>query len=188
MDINLDMITGKLNLTDVDSVPPEQIIAKYGEQIESITNGIVRGVVSSYTGPIETDPPDILNGIRVAIEQEHDIQDDLGAIGYTYSTFDFVLTAPDFPHYKYRVFFFEYGIGGYPVKLILEQAIADAINSKSYSFCLKNREELIKMMNLIFNSSKVIEVVQDLINAAMIAQSKNILNKSSPQVRANITD
>ena len=168
-------IKDKLNLTKVDLVAPEVVVREYANQLETITDGIVKGMVESYDGPIESyTTPSFSSLINFGQKEEHDIQWDLGAIGYQRSQFEFYLTATCLPRYRFRILFFEYGIGGYPVKIVLEQGIANAIKGTQYIYTVKSRDELGKLMLQVLSSSKAIEVIQDLINATRIAQSKGV--------------
>ena len=47
-------IKDKLKFDAVDLTSPDIAIAEIGIQLESVTNGFVKGVVNSYDGPIES--------------------------------------------------------------------------------------------------------------------------------------
>ena len=71
-------------------------------------------------------------------------------------------------NYKYRILFFEYGIGMYPVKIVLEQGIADEIFKKenaNYNNWIWNKNELENVIINILKTKKVIKVMQELIYA-----------------------
>ena len=181
--MSIEEIRSKLNLADVDSFPPENVVKEFSDQIESVTDGMVIGRVEPYEGKIESYT---IKGIAalssLTSEREYDIQKDLGAKGYIYSRFEFFLTAASLPSYKYRILFFEYGIGGYPVKIVLEQSIADSINKYRTSECsykMTDRSKLEEMINRVISAPKTIEVIQDLINATKIEQSRESLKEAS---------
>ena len=174
--MSIEEIKDKLNLTDVDSVPPENAVRVISDQIKEITDGIVIGKVEQYDGRIESYTIDGIASIAAMTkDREYNIQKDLGARGYILSRFEFYLTATELPSYKYRLLFFEYGIGGYPVKVVLEQSIADSINrgrSSNYTFKVADRTKLEEMINLVLSAPRTIEVIQGLINATKIEQTR----------------
>ena len=143
-----------------------------GKQLEEATNGFVKGVVREYEGPIESyDQLSAFASIASALGTSvihKDIQDNLGAIGYQNFKFEFFLTAPKIENYKYRILFFEYGIGMYPVKIVLEQGIADEIFKKenaNYIIEYETKNELENVIINILKTKKVIKVMQELIYA-----------------------
>lgn len=179
MSINLDKVKEKLNLEDVDMVSPVKILEKASCEIEEITGGLVKGVISVYDGPIRSYK--MTSAITAAIvrmaaaEQNYDIQDDLGEIGYEDEKYDFCFIAPSLPNYKYRLMFMSFGIGGYPVELVLQEEVGEEIyNGSKYIFTADDRKELEALLERIFSSQKVIHVVQELVRAAKIAQEKRI--------------
>lgn len=137
-----------------------------------LLNGFVKGVVREYEGPIESyDQLSAFASIASALGTSvihKDIQDNLGAIGYQNFKFEFFLTAPKIENYKYRILFFEYGIGMYPVKIVLEQGIADEIFKKenaNYIIEYETKNELENVIINILKTKKVIKVMQELIYA-----------------------
>ena len=153
-DFNLD---GLLNYDDDQAVSPDTIISELGKQLEEATNGFVKGVVREYEGSIESyDQLSAFASIASALGTSvihKDIQDNLGAIGYQNFKFEFFLTAPKIENYKYRILFFEYGIGMYPVKIVLEQGIADEIfkKEKSSSICSANNFIVLHVLSSKWN-------------------------------------
>lgn len=79
--------------------------------------------------------------------------------------FEFYITSKETPKYKYRVFFFEYGIEQYPIKITLEEDIDSEINKerdhKTYE--IENEEELTDMLGKVLNSKKINNVIEGLI-------------------------
>ena len=78
----------------------------------------------------------------------------------------------------YRLLLFEFGIGSYPVKLVLEKGVADSVQAPNYTVIAKNRNELEKIIFNVLTSSKSIEVMQDLINATQIHKAVKIIPKT----------
>lgn len=175
-------IKDKLNFEDIDLIAPEKIVEAYVKQIDEATNGIVKCTVNPYDGQIETYTTAPLRELVVITQEtKHDIQKELGPIGYKPSRFEMYYTAPSLPHYRFRILFFEYGIGGYPVKVVLEQSIANAIKGDNYTYIAKNRTEFETLLGRIISSSKSIEILQDLINATKIAKSRETEGESSDE-------
>ena len=165
-DFNLD---GLLNYDDDQAVSPDTIISELGKQLEEATNGFVKGVVREYEGPIESyDQLSAFASIASALGTSvihKDIQDNLGAIGYQNFKFEFFLTAPKIENYKYRILFFEYGIGMYPVKIVLEQGIADEIFKKENANYIIEYETKNKLENVIINILKTKKRLNEILAA-----------------------
>lgn len=163
---------GILNYDEEQVISPDAVIAELGNQLEKATNGFIKGVVRQYNGPIESyDQLSTFASIASALGTSNvhkDIQDNLGVIGYQDYKFEFFLTAPKIENYKYRVLFFEYGIGMYPVKIVLEQGIADEIfkrENANYIIEYATKTELENAILKILKTKKVIKVMQELIYA-----------------------
>ena len=107
-------------------------------------------------------------------DEEVDIQNDLGKIGQETHKFECYLYTPEYDKYKYRVFFVKYDTSNYPVNIILEESVARSIsgNNSGYIMTCSTREELEELVYKIFNSKKLISVMQELIR---INQSKKAL-------------
>lgn len=177
MSAKLD-IKSKLKFDAVDLTNPDKTIAEIGTQLDSITNGLVKGIVNNYEGAIES--YNTLSGMASLVaalgaSQTYDIQNDLGEIGYKLFKFEFYLTSSKLPNYKFRVMFFEYGLGGYPVKIILEQGLADEIfkqEDANYIFEIQTKKELEDIVTNILASKRAIKVIQGLINVSLNAQEQ----------------
>lgn len=111
-------------------------------------------------------------------DKEVDIQSDLGKIGQETHKFECYLYTPEYDKYKYRVFFVKYDTSNYPVNIILEESVARSISTGSSGYVIScgTREELEELIYKIFNSKKLISVMQELIR---INQSKKALNDTS---------
>lgn len=178
MSKTMDTIKTKLNFDNVDTTPPNDIVQGLAAQVNEATKGMVSCEVKSYTGFLDSyETLSLVGLLDFAKPKSHDVQDDLGAIGYEYKKFELLLTASILPHYMYRLLLFGFGIGGYPVKLVLEQGVAEAIQAPNYTVIAKNRNELVKIISNVLTSSKSIEVMQDLINATLIHKAVKIIPK-----------
>ena len=188
-DFNFD---GILNYDDDQAVSPDTVIAELGNQLEKATNGFIKGVVREYNGPIESyDQMSAFASSASALGTSlvhRDIQDNLGEIGYQEYKFEFFLTTSKLEDYKYRVLFFEYGIGMYPVKIVLEQGIADEIFKKEnadYVVEYATKTELENVILNILKTKKVTKVMQELIYAMKRFER---LDKGQPKLIEKISD
>ena len=174
-------IGDKLRFDATELICPDKAIAEIGTQLEDVTNGLVKGVVNEYDGPIES--YNTLSGMASIVaalgtSQKYNIQNDLGEIGYELFKFEFYLASSKLPNYKFRVMFFEYGLGGYPVKIVLEQGLADEIfkqEDANYIFEIQTKNELESTVTNILASNRAIKVIQGLINVSL-----NVQNQAEP--------
>ena len=98
------------------------------------------------------------------------------------------MTTSKLEDYKYRVLFFEYGIGMYPVKIVLEQGIADEIFKKEnadYVVEYATKTELENVILNILKTKKVAKVMQELIYAMKRFER---LDKGQPKLIEKISD
>lgn len=174
----------KLNLKESlsyqpsNSKKPETVFEGIARELEAETEGYIIGIVQSYDGPVESYISESsFSSISRSLgmgKEKVDIQNNLGEIGFSKSKFEFYLTTPKLSEYKYRMLFFEYGIGGYPVKIVLEQGIADEIYKEEgadYILTKNSERELESTINAILTTKKALGVMQELINASNLSQN-----------------
>lgn len=167
-----------LSYQSKNNTRPEVIFKHIASELKTETDNYITGIVQPYNGPIESYIAEssflsISKSLGMG-KEKIDIQNDLGEIGFNKSKFEFYLTTPRLSEYKYRILFFEYGIGGYPVKIVLEQGIADEIYQEedaNYIVIEKNEQELENAINKILRTKKVLSVMQELINASNLKQN-----------------
>lgn len=169
-------ISARLDFNDIDLTAPEKVISEVLEQLSQETNGIICGNINTYNGPVMSYTKTGFSSIAMAIgsaDKEVDIQSDLGKIGQETHKFECYLYTPEYDKYKYRVFFVKYDTSNYPVNIILEESVARSVSGggSGYIFSCATREELEELIYKIFNSKKLISVMQELIR---INQSKKI--------------
>lgn len=181
----------RLLFDNLDLTPPEAVIKDLIAMIKEETRGIVIGVISQYEGEIEPykrtirTPMPGLTAFAQALSSpmqpkeeivEVDIQSNLGKEGDPIVKYEFYLGTPAFEQYKYRICFLQHGTANYPVKVVLEQSIADEINKQGKnSNCIyvkTNKDELEALIREIISSKTVIEVMQELINIHYIKQDQ----------------
>lgn len=178
MGINLNF-NDKLNFDEIDMTAPDKVIQEVLDQLPEETNGIVLGKVKEYNGPIVSYKRRAFTAIADAlgtVEKDVDIQEDLGAFGEETHKFECYLYTSEFDKYKYRTFFFKYGIVNYPVQLVLDESISRSINRghDRYIVTCDTRNELEELLETIFTSKHMIAVMQKLIR---INQSKKAIEE-----------
>ena len=172
MKYQLDL-DGILDFEHGQGLFPDEVVSEIGRQLEKATKGFVKGLVKKYDGPIESykqmsSMASIAAALGTSVIQK-DIQEELGEIGYDRFKYEFFLSSPELENYKYRILFLEHGISGYPVKIVLEQGIADEIfgmENSDYELRYDSADELANVIVNVLNSKKVIKVMQELIYAA----------------------
>lgn len=162
--------------SEEDLTPPEEVIQEYAEQLKENTRNYVKGIVEPYTGKIESY---IRFGLTTALDitsdKKYDIQKDLGVIGDTKKKFEFYLGSDKLPNYKFRIMFFEYEIGIYPVKIVLEQRIADEIKGRTdsnYILNVRDKKDLQNTINTVFSTTRIHDVMQGIINASIVSKKQ----------------
>ena len=168
-----------LSFDDVDRSLPEKVVSEMCDQLKSQTRNYIQGTVQPYNGCIESYKKGGIKAITIAFsgEEEFDIQSDLGKVGYEKHKFEFYLSATDLPKYRFRLMFFSYGIGGYPVKIVLEQSVADEIFQRAdgkYIVECRSQNDLKNTVIRVLNSKRVVQIIQELINASILAKNQDI--------------
>lgn len=176
-------ISERLDFNDIDLTAPEKVISEILSQLSEETKGIICGNVTAYSGHVFSYTKHGFSSIAAAlgtgtVDKEIDIQDDLGKIGQDTHKFECFLYTPEYDKYKYRVFFVKYDTSNYPVNIILEESVARSISTgnSGYVVSCATREELEELIYKIFNSKKLISVMQELIR---INQSKKVSNNTT---------
>lgn len=162
--------------SEEDLTPPEEVIQEYAEQLKEITKNYVKGIVEPYTGKIESYTRyGLTTAFDITSDKKYDIQKDLGVIGNSKKKFEFYLGSDILPNYKYRILFFEYEIGFYPVKIVLEQRIADEIKGRSdssYILNIRDKKDLQSTINSVFSTTRIHDVMQGIINASIVSKKQ----------------
>ena len=169
----------KLDFSNIDLTAPEKVIDEILSQLPKETNDIIHGKIQLYDGKVFSYNKiglfEITQGLGNT-ERTVDIQHDLGKIWQETHKFECYLYTPEYEKYKYRVFFVKYDISNYPVNIILDESVSDSISGSNsgYIYTCNTREELEDLIFRIFNSKRIITVMQELIR---INQSKKEKNK-----------
>lgn len=174
-------ISERLDFSDIDLTAPEKVISEILTQLSEETKGIICGNIASYNGHVMSYTKVGFSALAAAMgtaDKEVDIQSDLGKIGQETHKFECYLYTPEYDKYKYRVFFVKYDTSNYPVNIILEESVARSIlvGNSGYIISCTTREELEELIYKIFNSKKLVSVMQELIR---INQSKKASNNGN---------
>lgn len=146
-------------------VLPKDIVQYQCEELSKMTNGFVLGKITEYDGPI-SDYTTGLSKISGSLgsmfeEKEVKIQSDLGELSGNKFTYEFYITSKHTTNFMYRVFFLEYGISIYPLKIVLDENIAFEIGERADITC-DSEADYCDILVKILNSEKIKNVVNNL--------------------------
>lgn len=163
----------------VDTHTPETVIKMALEQIEKATRGYVVGKIEEYGGPISSyTKQGGLASALIAVQstsQTVDIQEKLGEQGEEDHKYEVYLSARELEHYKYRMMFVNYGTISYPAKIVMNEELAIEYSGKrNDTFYINSMKELSEMINTVFDSSKMIFILQSLINESLRQENKQV--------------
>ncbi len=162
-------LSGKLDFSDIDLTAPNKVVEEIVAQLAYATNDIIHGAIVEYNGHITSYTKAGWSAISAAlgtIDTKVDIQTTLGKSGEEEHKYELYLHTPLHKHYKFRILYLQYGIANYPVKVVLEQNVANDVydeSNASYIVTCDNRDELEELIYSILNSKKIISVMQELI-------------------------
>ena len=181
----------KLNFDNFDLRNPSAVIADILTQIQKETDGVITGIVAEYDGDVES-YTEVYKNFPVAqslvtaftratqpSEQvvKVDIQNNLGKQGDAIEKYEVYLCTSVFKQYKYRICFLQHGIANYPVKVVVEQSIADEINKRglnsSCTYMCENPSSLEELMLDILNTKTMLIAMQEIIHIHHIHQDDN---------------
>ena len=171
-----------LNFRDVSIAdPPESIVEEYCKNLREITDGRVIARVASYSGPtsdynrINPGITDVLSAVLSKDKIEHiNIQEDLGDVGSApnmYFAYEFFITSPSTPNYKYRIMFFTYTAGRYPLDIVLDDDIASDVKKGQKISCV-SEDKFKEILELVISSETVKKVIDTLYAIALNEERK----------------
>lgn len=175
MDKKLNL-SENLSFDEIDLTAPNIVVKKILSELPKETNNYILGDIQEYEGYIESyTKHDIKAIMSFNMDTEVDIQDKLGENENEFHRFECYLYTSEYEKYRYRVFFMEYNIANYPVKIVLEESVARSVfvGKNGYIINCNSREELEQLVYTILNSKRMTEVMQHLIR---INQAKKIEN------------
>jgi len=150
----------KLNFNEIEPITtkPEVIVEQQCNFLEQLTEGRVTAKVIPYEQLIL--PRYSKKGQDIEATSS-DKLGDIGTIPKMRFYFEFYLTSPSTPKYKFRIMFFDYAKGQYPVELKIDADIATDIREKDYIKCV-SENDFIMVLARILNSNKVKNVINAL--------------------------
>ena len=165
-------------------IPPRELIEKHFiSVIKDRSHDYLFAEIKEYKGKIisyETTESSI-GVLSTMVRQEkkvyHDIQNELGDINKEYCTFEVYIGSKYYENYKYRVMFIQYGLAGYPVKVVLADAISrDVIMSeimdKPYIYQIKDMDMMNDLICKVLESKSFHSVMQEAINISIIEERR----------------
>lgn len=172
-------LSGLLSYDETDLTAPDVVVGEIVSQLAEETNGLIIGKVEPYEGRIDSYTAVTLSEIAKSIgttTKEVNIQDSLGAIGEKQYRFECYIGTEAYKSYKYRLFFMEYGIAHYPVRLVVERSLVSSFSPKSasYTFRFGNRKELEECVVDILSCKKAISIMQEIIRISQINSQKSV--------------
>lgn len=179
-------LRNKLNFANTNKTAPYIIIKKFADQIEKETKGMIKGAVEVYDGPVDSYiPSTFLSVVQDTLAKpmkKIDIQESLGKQGEALIQYEFYLSTPVFEQYKYRICFIQYNMANYPVKIVLEQSVADELNlqgdNSNYIFSCDNWAEFENLITKVIYSEKIISIMQELIDIYQIHRQDDSVDAS----------
>jgi len=149
-----------LNFDDFEpNTSPVKIVKQQCEYLEQITEGRVLAEVSRYTNSSTLANLYSLMAASAATAALTGAKIRLGSIGKT--TYEFFLTSPVTPNYKFRIMFFSSAVGQYNVDMVLADDIATDIHENKVFSCA-SEDEFTDALSRIINSKKVRQVIKSL--------------------------
>ena len=191
-----------LRLSSIPAIdPPEGIVEEQCDYLEETTAGRVLARVTAYSGPTSdyfytkytyTDLINVISRIgssspedkKVKVNIQEDLSD-INNIPNMYFAFEFFLTSPSTPNYKYRIMFFTYTAGQYPVGIVLDNDIANEISEKQDIKC-NSEDEFKDAVKRIINSNKVRNVIDTLNAIALNMEKRKSLKPSNGREIQNL--
>ena len=166
----------EFNFDLVDRLTPDKVIEDKLKELVEVTKGYVEGKIEPYSGRIFS--YDYTKGTGLANlnlyqnseETVHvDIQDKLGEQNNEEKKFEVYLKVKGIENYKYRMMFVEYGTVSYPATVVLNADIAAEYGSGRRNTIVKLNSmlEIQELLNKIFESGMMMELIQNLINEAI---------------------
>ena len=169
MSKNLEKKFVRFDLHDYVKVytPPEEIVKMASDDLTELTKGNVIARVNEYKGSALHDFYQMTNNFILTLAG--DTQSNLGSVGSApeiFKSYEFYLTSPHAPNYMFRIMFFNYVLGQYPISIILDEGIGENLSCAT-------EDEFTETLIKIINSQKVQKVVRALNALAQEEESEN---------------
>lgn len=144
---------------------PRNILDEQADILIDMTDGVIIAKTDEYEGRMRSGKIGGMAslGLDVFEERDYNVQTDLGEISDKAFRFEFFITSAMTPNFKYRVMLFEYDITFYPVRITLDETIANELKIDTYIEC-DSLINFTKTLTLILNSKKIETVINALLS------------------------
>lgn len=156
------------------------VLAEYSAQMNELiailsTHGIVMKQYNSLCNRVK------LLGSIACVEPSLDDSHHTIQIINKKDIFECFLYTPEYDKYKYRMFFVKHDIANYPVEIILDESISESISDSNsgYIHTCNTRDELEVLIYSIFNSKRIVTVMQELIRINQAKKSERDRNNTN---------
>ena len=168
---------------DVDNIVlPEDYLDIISKKMAVATKDYVLFHVSKYGGRTssEYDESNTIAGTVAALSTGRivfDIQNELGVVaGDESKKYEFYLSGAKLKNYKFRIMLIEHGLGGYPVRIVLEQNIANELdnkdNSGTYTYYFESFDKFKDFVDRVMNTKFLHQLIQSIITETLINEKK----------------
>lgn len=149
---------------------PKDILDEQSKILSEMTNKLIIAKTDEYEGRMRSGKIGGIKaiGLDVFEERDYDVQSDLGEISGNAFRYEFFITSVMTPNFKYRAMLFEHDITFYPVRLTLDETIANELDLDIYVKC-DSSKDFIKILTMVLNSKKI----ESVINALLSIENKN---------------
>jgi len=148
--------------------PVKEIIEEQCRSLAELTDNKIIARVSEYDGDdyksytkksaLKHIPMNFLDDEIV------DPQDALGETGdFNEFVFEFYITSPKTPKYKYRLCFVYYSIALYPVGISIDESIAKSAGLDVAELEIDNEKGFVGLLNSMLSCEKVASIIQNLL-------------------------
>ena len=170
----------------LEELPKEVIERVFIDTIRESSRGLLKASINSYSGHITsyettTDNFSMFASLGEKKTVYHNIQNELGELDKRYYTYELIIESVILKNYKYRVLFFRYGEAGYPVTVVVADAISrqleiDCKGEKPYIYTINKHQELETLANAILCTKAIETTMQEAITASLLKKKQTELD------------
>lgn len=169
----------------LEELPKEVIERVFIDTIRESSRGLLKASINSYSGHITSYETTDNFGLIASLGEKktvyHNIQNELGELDKRYYTYELIIESVILKNYKYRVLFFRYGEAGYPVTVVVADAISrqleiDCKGEKPYIYTINKHRELETLANAILCTKAIETTMQEAITASLLKKKQTELD------------
>lgn len=160
------------NVGNEKIITPRDILQEQCEELARLTGNKIIARVAEYKGEyvnrtskVLTESLNALSNVFQSYDTGFDVQSVLGENGSDSEdtfVYELYITSEKTPKYKYRAFIMHYGIGIYPVSIVLAKDIADELGCENEYVSDVYENDFIGLLQKILGSLTVTSVVRKL--------------------------